>query len=83
MEDDTSLQRMLKQCCGNIFAEELAAWISDESTWPPNRTWAVFCEWFHVEASSMVMNLVEGPIVDEEDDEDAAAGETLGRELVR
>lgn len=65
-EDEEHLQRMLVRCCKDVFVDELRAWCTDESVFPEQRSWPVFCEWFEVESHSMVFNLVQGPLVDED-----------------
>jgi hypothetical protein len=43
--------------------------MQDESTWPTERTYAAFREWFDVEVHSVVIDLVAGePLLDDEDD---------------
>ncbi len=50
-----------------LFEQELWSWHRDERMFPRNRTLAMFREWFDVEFHSVVMDLVEGPILEEED----------------
>jgi len=69
------LQRFLTQCCADIFEQELAAWSKDASTFPENRAWPVFRDWFDVEAHSMVVNLMDGPLIDDEDEDKGAQAE--------
>lgn len=68
-DTDEDLQELLAQCCGDIFVVELEGWHTDESAFPKRRSWTVFREWFDVEAHSMVVNLVKGAILDDEDSE--------------
>jgi hypothetical protein len=67
-DSEEKLQRMLSQCCADIFEEQLAAWFTDESQWPKKRAWAAFTEWFDVEPHSVVINLVQGALIDDEPD---------------
>ncbi len=49
-----------------IFENELFSVCTDEDTWPENRTWKLFNEWFEVRFSTVVMDLVERPIQKED-----------------
>ena len=49
-----------------LFEEELNNWMSDESTWPKNRTPHVFRDWFDVELSDLVLDTQDGPLVEDE-----------------
>ena len=52
-----------------IFENELENWMRDESTWPTNRTYALFRQWFDVEVDSVVLDLVAGePLLEDEDE---------------
>ena len=66
--NDNQLTAALERHYSEIFAEELAAWIQDEKTWPPNRDLKTFMEWFEVRVSSMVLDLSEDRIEVEEFD---------------
>lgn len=61
-ELDTDKLKYLDQYFDLIFEEELAAWVADDSLWPADRRFKVFCEWFNVHLSSMVVDLVDGPL---------------------
>jgi hypothetical protein len=51
-----------------IFETELEDWVRDESAWPSDRNYALFREWFDVEIHSVVLDLVAGePLVEDED----------------
>jgi hypothetical protein len=45
---------------------ELEGWYTDESAWPKDRSLATFLEWFDVEFSTMVVDLVDAPLQREE-----------------
>ncbi len=45
-----------------IFENELRGICEDEATWPKNRSWKLFNEWFELKFSSIVLDLVNGPI---------------------
>jgi hypothetical protein len=48
-----------------LFENELEGWFVDDKLWPENRTIEIFDEWFDIECNSVVVDTVEGPIVDE------------------
>ena len=48
---------MLRTVYAEIFERELNAWHTDEGDWPPNRTFAMFRNWFEVEMHSAVEDL--------------------------
>jgi len=52
----------LKDFFPRIFEHELGAWRADESLWPEDRSYSVFCEWFDVTGQSMVWDLGTDPI---------------------
>jgi len=67
-EDDDDAEEILKQICPEIFERELDAWHTDEADWPENRTLAMFKQWFDIELHSVVEDICEDEIVDDEDD---------------
>jgi hypothetical protein len=66
-DTEEDLQELLVQCCGDIFAVELEGWCTYETKFPTRRSWSIFRDWFDIEAHSMVVNLVQGAITDDED----------------
>lgn len=70
-EDEEQATQFIASIFENIFANELATWNPDESSWPEHRTFEMFLEWFELEFHSLVFDLV--PDEDfEEDDENSA-----------
>ncbi len=65
-DDPTDVKEWIKQNYKNLFELELYGWYTDPSLWPENRTFELFNEWFDVELHSMLIDTVDGPIVDEE-----------------
>jgi hypothetical protein len=45
---ETEYQRTLRRHFRAIFENELAGWYTLEETWPKNRTFAMFQNWFDV-----------------------------------
>ena len=66
---ESELDELVEHYYDIIFENELEEWMQDESTWPTERTYAAFREWFDVEVHSVVIDLVAGePLLDDEDD---------------
>ena len=65
--NDIESEDLLRQYGDLIFEAELEGWITDETTWPRERSYERFLEWFDVEHHSVVEDLVAGePLVDDE-----------------
>jgi hypothetical protein len=60
-------RRSVKQYYNEIFAYSLFGWNTDQKTWPKDRTYKMFTEWFNVEINSEVIDLVEDEIEKEKD----------------
>ena len=57
------LAAVLSIFCAKIFEEQLAGWYLDTSTWPTNRNFEVFCEWFDFQHHSMLVDLCDEPLI--------------------
>ena len=55
---------LLGQWWTNVFEAMLEGWLTDRAMWPQNRTFAMFEEWFEVEACESVHDLVDEPLGD-------------------
>ncbi len=64
-EQPKELDRALARYSATIFEEELRAWHTEEERWP-ERTAAIFREWFDVEPISVVINLVLERLIDDD-----------------
>ena len=53
-ESDRAFNDRLRKIFPAIFENELAAWFTDESLWPTDRTLKTFREWFDIRFHSMV-----------------------------
>jgi len=65
-DDDDGAQKVLDRVFAEVFERELFGWHTDESAWPRKRTLAMFREWFEVEFHSVVEDLCEGELIDDE-----------------
>ena len=66
-EDDDEATKILEDIYAMVFELELDGWHTDESAWPLKRSFAMFKEWFDIELHSVVEDLGDDEIVDDED----------------
>lgn len=69
-DDQEGAARVIKRIFSEIFERELFGWHTDESAWPQKRTLAVFREWFQIEAHSIVEDICDTELFDDEHYED-------------
>jgi hypothetical protein len=67
-EDDDEAWEVLQNVHTAIFENELHGWHTDETAWPRRRNFAMFKAWFEVELHSVVEDLCDSEIVDEDDE---------------
>jgi hypothetical protein len=65
-EDDDEAAKVLRQVFAEVFERELFGWHTDESGWPQKRTLALFRKWFEIELHSVVADLCDYELVDDE-----------------
>jgi hypothetical protein len=58
--DYVEAEEVLRHYADLIFEAELEGWITDPATWPKERSYERFQEWFAVEHHSVVEDLVAG-----------------------
>jgi len=51
---------VLHDVCEEIFAEQLDGWYRDTASWPEDRSYDVFCQWFDYQHHSMLIDLCQG-----------------------
>ncbi|MDA9761917.1 hypothetical protein N9C84_02485 [Desulfobacterales bacterium] len=67
LEDDAeNLEEWISLNYEQLFESEIEDWYTDESLWPKNRTRKLFDEWFDVECHSVLIDTVDGKIIDDE-----------------
>jgi hypothetical protein len=66
-DTDKEVADVLRQLCQEIFEEQLGSWYTDTSTWPPHRSFDVFCRWFDYEYHSMLIDLSDEPLIRDSD----------------
>ena len=59
-EDPSSQREVLEEFWPDLFEAMLEGWVTDEVSWPKNRTLEMFREWFEVQMSSIVEDLFPG-----------------------
>ena len=66
-DDDDEGQKVLRRVFVEVFERELFGWHTDEAAWPRKRTFALFQKWFTVELHSVVEDLCDSELVDDEE----------------
>lgn len=61
LDDDSQLQKYVKKRHVKIFEDQLEGWYTDSDSWP-EITYKIFKEWFDIESSTMIADLVDEPI---------------------
>ncbi len=64
--DDEEAWEILERVHPAIFENELYGWHTDEAAWPKGRDFAMFKAWFKIELHSVVEDLCDYEIVDED-----------------
>lgn len=49
-----------------IFEDQLNGWWTEKQDWPPERDFAMFKKWFDAELHSIVHDLVDAPLEDDD-----------------
>ena len=65
-ESDEERLRVLKRVYAEIFERELDGWHTDPSAWPQKRDFKTFQAWFSIELHSVVEDVVDGALIDDE-----------------
>ncbi len=67
-DDEAEAWDILATLYPEIFANELQEWHTDEAAWPQGRDLAMSKRWFEIELHSVVEDLCDFEIVDEDDE---------------
>ena len=65
-EDDDEAWEIVEDLYETIFESELYDWHPDESAWPQDRDFEMFQDWFEIELHSVVEDLCDYEISDDE-----------------
>ena len=66
-DDDRDSQAILRKVYSRVFESELFGWHTEESAWPTRRDFKAFGEWFTIEMHSVVEDLCDAEIIDDDD----------------
>ena len=65
-DDPDDEQACLQAVFATIFEDQLDGWWRDRATWPTPRSLAVFRRWFDCQFHSMLLDLADAPLIEEE-----------------
>ncbi len=65
-DSDEEGQQVLKHIYAEIFERELDGWHTDPSAWPEKRDFQTFLKWFSVELHSVVEDVMDDVLVDDD-----------------
>ena len=65
-EDEDEAWEIVEEVYETVFENELYDWHTDESAWPQDRDFAMFQEWFDIELHSVVEDLCDYEVLDDE-----------------
>lgn len=65
-DTDEDIRRWVKENFHALWEGELEGWYTDETLWPSGRTLKKFDQWFEVECHTVLIDTVDGPLVDDE-----------------
>ncbi len=64
-DDPAEAEAFIAAMADDLFEMELDSWDRDPRTWPVNRSYATFREWFDVEIHSIVLDASDDDIIRE------------------
>ena len=66
-QDEDEAWEIIEDLYEAVFESELYGWHTDESAWPQDRDFDLFQEWFEIELHSVVEDLCDYEIIDDEE----------------
>jgi hypothetical protein len=66
IEDDEDRDMVIEKTYEMVFEEQLDGFWTDESDRPKERTLEMFHQWFEIDFHTVVYDVVDGPLIDEE-----------------
>ena len=69
-ESPDTLNEWLELNYQQLFESELENWCCEEKLWPQQRNYELFQQWFSFSCHTIIVDTVEGPIVDIDDEFD-------------
>jgi hypothetical protein len=67
-DDEEEAWKILEKMHPSIFENELYEWHTDEGAWPKDRDFAMFKAWFEIKVYSVVEDLCDYEIFDEDEE---------------
>jgi hypothetical protein len=61
-EGDAEPEQYVQRYYKRMLIEELTGWVTDETSWPDDRSYQTFCSFFEVHVTSMVFDLATEPL---------------------
>jgi hypothetical protein len=58
-ETSEDVAGVLHGLCEEIFTEQLDGWYRETASWPKDRSYEVFCQWFDYQHHSMLIDLCQ------------------------
>src|SRR5689334_4838949 len=65
-ENEEAMTEYLSEVYGDVFEEELNGWHTDDSVWPRDPSFVMFGQWFDYRFHSMLVDMCEEPLAEEE-----------------
>lgn len=62
---EVNYEQYIKENSRRIFEIELASWVADEESWPPDRSYDAFQKWFDIRVADSVFDLCQIPLIRE------------------
>jgi hypothetical protein len=62
MHNNEEIKKWIKKNYDDLFTNELNDWSIDEDTWPINRSYKLFMDWFDIEICSMILDIEDIPV---------------------
>ena len=65
-DSEEAMTEYLSEVYADIFEEELNGWHSDDSVWPRDPAFEMFCLWFDYRFHPMLVDVCDEPLAEEE-----------------
>ena len=62
-DTDQDVAEVLHEFYDDIFTDKLDGWYRDKATWPEDRSYEMFCQWFDFQHHSMLVDLGDDPLI--------------------
>jgi hypothetical protein len=76
-ESPDTLNAWLELNYQTLFESELENWCVEEKLWPQQRTFNLFQQWFSFDCHTIIVDTLDVPIVDEDDEFDSTYHEEI------